>query len=150
MNGIFDTTNFTQAQLRTIIQYEEELKKRKQDTDNDTRDRTAEKKKLVQAQMQQLATVSRNQSKKPGKNTQNNDDDVPAENNKSPTQPSNPDENKPTHPTQPDQSTDKRDFNVPLPPDFTEDNEPTYQPSLLSGVAKAMEKTKKEEKKKKR
>jgi len=43
LSGLSDASNFTENQLKLISQFEQELKKKKSDTDNDTRDRTAEK-----------------------------------------------------------------------------------------------------------
>jgi len=43
-----------------------------------------------------------------------------------------------------------RSFNVPFPEDYKDDFTPTYQPSLLSGVAEAIEKQKKEDLKRER
>jgi len=51
LSGLADMTSFTEAQMKSVAQYEEDLKKRKQETDNDTRDRTAEKQKFVREKM---------------------------------------------------------------------------------------------------
>jgi len=51
ISGLSDTANFTEHQLKIISEFEQELKKKKSDTDNDTRDRTAEKRQQVHQQM---------------------------------------------------------------------------------------------------
>jgi len=136
LSGLSDTANFTENQLKLISQFEQELKKKKSDTDNDTRDRTAEKKQQIHKQMTNLAKTSR---LKTGQNL-----DPPI------TDPNNP--QNPT-PSDPSISTDldpNRSFNVPLPTDYKDSAIPTYQPSLLSGVAEAIEKQKKVERMKER
>jgi len=130
LSGLSDISNFTEYQLKLLSQFEQELKKKKSDTDNDTRDRTAEKKQQIHQQMTNMAKTSRTKTGLPPKS----DTDDP----QNPTSSSSP-------PSSPNSTEDSRSFNVPLPSDLKDSAIPTYQPSLLSGVAEAIEKQKKAE-----
>jgi hypothetical protein len=130
LSGLSDISNFTEYQLKLLSQFEQELKKKKSDTDNDTRDRSAEKKQQIHQQMTNMAKTSRTKTGLPPKS----DTDDP----QNPTSSSSP-------PSSPNSTEDSRSFNVPLPSDLKDSAIPTYQPSLLSGVAEAIEKQKKAE-----
>jgi len=62
------------------------------------------------------------------------------------TDPTDPETPTPSDPTDPDATDEaQRSFNVLFPSDYKDSATPTYQPSLLSGVAEAIEKQKKVE-----
>jgi len=137
LSGLSDTSNFTENQLKNISQFEQALKKKKSDTDNDTRDRTAEKRQQIHEQMKNMAKTSRHTS--------------PSVKSSLPRDSKSSTEISPS--SSPNQLSDNdqlasdydRSFNVPFPTDYKEEHSSTHQPSILSGVAKAMEKQKKEE-----
>jgi len=136
LSGLSDTSNFTENQLKLISQFEQELKKKKSDTDNDTRDRSAEKKQQIHKQMKNMAKTSRFKTGQVQVEVPISDS-----NNPQPTDSSQ----IPTDPNTPEEPS--RSFNVPLP-EIKDSTSPTYQPSLLSGVAEAIQKQKKVEMKK--
>jgi len=139
LSGLSDASNFTEIQLKIISQFEEELKKKKSDTDNDTRDRSAEKRQQIHEQMKNMAKTSRGKVSSQESTNQLNLDQ------------SDPSFKLPSSDISPNtDSLDSRSFNVLLPEDFKEESLPTYQPSLLSGVAEAIEKQNKEEQKRER
>jgi hypothetical protein len=140
ISGLSDTSNFTEHQLKIISEFEQELKKKKSDTDNDTRDRTAEKRQQVHQQMKNLYLAKTSRDTK-----------TPTKDSSQRTSREQPTESKDLNQTTTDIDTAEsgRSFNVPLPEDY-KDELPTYQPSLLSGVAEAIEKQKKEDLKRER
>jgi len=127
LSGLSDTGSFTEAQLKSVAQYEEEWKKKKIETDNDTRDRDAEKQKLVRDQMKQLAHTSRGSLK--SRKLQPKSTDLG-----------------PTHETSSPENTNTED--ITLTNETIENMADTHQSPLLSGVAKVIEKQKKRRKKK--
>jgi len=127
--GLADTTSFTETQLKSVAQYEQEWKKRKQETDNDTRDRTDERKKFVREQMKQYAKTSHGSShsvffKEPGEEKQSGDEK--------------------------DKDTNCSEPNESIATGTTGTEEDVHPHPLLSGVAKFIEKEKKDKKRKER
>jgi len=124
--GLADTTSFTEAQLKSVAQYEQEWKKKKQETDNDTRDRTDERKKFVREQMKQFAKTSRGSSSSHSSSKKTEEEKQ-----------TNQSEDKPDKDTSGGEPTENK---ATVSTDTEEDVHPH---PLLSGVAKFIEKEKK-------
>jgi len=124
LSGLADMTSFTEAQMKSVAQYEEDLKKRKQETDNDTRDRTAEKQKFVREKMKKIGKTSHGSLSysNPNKITQL-------------------DHSREVQDTPVSELTE--DSTVTENTEYETDDSGTHQPPLLSGVAKVLEKQKK-------
>jgi len=131
LSGLSDTGSFTEAQLKCVAQYEEQWKKKKKETDNDDRDRGAEKQKLIRDQMKQIGQNSQGFSLKSYRRSKKDKHEPEPE----------PDFENSTSNTD-DPSTNETMNTISA--------EERRQSPLLSGVAKVIEKQKKEEKKKER
>jgi len=143
LTGLADTTSFTEAQLNSVAQYEQELKRKKQETDNDTRDRAAERQQLVRDQMKQLANTTR-AGRSPLKKSELSDVQDKDTISKDPTEDTTEDTSEDTN-----KDTSKDTSSVP-DEDDSANPDTEYVHPLLSGVAKVIEKEKESEKKRKK
>jgi len=133
--GLADTTSFTEAQLKSVAQYEQEWKKKKQETDNDNRDRTDERKKFVREQMKQFAKTktSLGTSSSPRSISKKTEEEIQTK--------SGDESDKEVISGEPKESKDTVN---------TDTEEDVHPHPLLSGVAKLIEKEKKVKKRKER